>query len=73
MSVVCLLRVEAPLAAWLAWATPSLPSRQACSALRCPPQAPHPSPLQRVSSEGGSRLSCQINHAHLNLTGPAGC
>lgn len=78
VSAVCLPCVSAACGGTPPWlpgspgssGPPSLPT---CSALRCLPSAPHPPPCTRVSSEGGSRLSCQINHAHLNLTGPAGC
>lgn len=58
MSVVCLLRVEAPLAAWLAWATPCLPSRLALlSTALPPPQPPTPPPCKefRVRVAPGSR------------------
>lgn len=69
---MCLLWVEAPLAAWSIQSIWD-PVLAVWLSTALPPPAPHPSPLERVSSEGGSRLSCQINHAHLNLTGPAGC
>lgn len=74
VSAVCLPCVccvwRPPLAAWSVCA-PVL--ADLLSTALPPPQPPTPPPCKRVSSEGGSRLSCQINHAHLNLTGPAGC